>query len=115
MNRRNGESGSEKGQPFHILITHFRQHAIDLLPHQVVPYASRYKETFVESDIMHAEMLGLLPDDVDPRFQNRLVVDRDIARNNKHLADQRKQYIGEVEKPVKVADIHFDDPHEEED
>lgn len=62
---------------------------IDLLGHHVVAYVSQNLKTIVESDIKQAEMLSLIPKDVDTKFINRYVDARDISTINKHFAEQR--------------------------
>lgn len=60
-------------------------------------------------------MSGFIPDDVDTTFHMQHFDDRDIKTINKHLADQRKQLMGEDEKLFTAADIHFDVLHKKED
>lgn len=92
----------KKDQPFHSLESNFGEYAIDLLPHQVLAYASQHPQTIVESDITHEEMLSLIPDDVD------------IAMINKHMADKREQHMEEDDNPVTTAEIHLNVLHDKE-
>lgn len=73
-------------------------------------YESKHPETIVEPDITHAEILSLIPVDVDTEIHKRYVYAHDITTINNHLADQREQQKEEGEKPVK-ADINLDAPH----
>lgn len=74
-------------QPFHILIENLGEHAIKLLPHQMVAYESQQSKTIVDSDITPAQILGLIPDNLDPKFRKRCIDARDIATTNKNWAD----------------------------
>lgn len=76
------------GQPFHILIANFDEDAIDLLPHQVVTYESQLQETIFESNITHAEILSLIPDNVDSKLCKPHVDTGSIATINNHLPEQ---------------------------
>lgn len=44
-----------------IMVDSFKDHQIDLLPHQAVPNASMHHEKVVHSHMSHAKMLVLIP------------------------------------------------------
>ena len=77
--------------------------------------ASAHREKIVESDVTHAELLGLLPDNVDTKYRKRHVKVRDIETINQHLADERERHLCDDEKPVLAEDIDLNVPEEEED
>ena len=79
----------QPGQPFRILIANFNLHSFNLNRRQVVALASVHPEKIAESDVTHAELLGLLPDDVETKYLKRHVNVRDIDTINQHLADER--------------------------
>lgn len=71
-----------------------------MIPHQVVAYASKHPDKFVESNISHVKMLSLIPDNVDNDFRKLHVDAKDINNINQNIADNRKIYMGKEEKPV---------------
>ena len=68
-------------QPFRVLVAKLSLHPVDEKSHQVVAMASAHPEKIVESDITHAELLGLIPDDVDTKYQKRHVMFGTSARS----------------------------------
>lgn len=93
-------------EPFHILFVDFGDHAIDLLPHQVVAYASQHPEILFESEITNAEMLGLILDDTYTKYRKIHTNVRHIDTITKHLADQRENHMGADEKPLSTDDFN---------
>ena len=77
--------------------------------------ASGHSKKIVESDITHAELLRLIPDNVDTKYRKRHVNVRDIDTVNQHLADERERHMRDDEKPVTAEEIALDVPKEEED
>lgn len=78
----------QSGKQFLILMANFCDPTSDLQPHNVVEAASAHPHTLVESQISHAEMFGLLPEDRDSNFRKRHVGVRDTDTIEKHLTDQ---------------------------
>lgn len=107
-----GIADSKPNKPFHILFANFCQHFIDLVPRQVVVYASLLPETIFESDISHSEMIGVIPEHIDTKYCKRHVEARDIYIINKHLSEQLERHMGQDENPVTVDDIQLDVAHE---
>lgn len=81
-----------------------------MLPNKVKAYASDHLYKLVESNISHADMLGLIPDDQDTKFHKHDVDAKEIDKINHHLADQRELYIDKDENPVTADDISLDAP-----
>ena len=68
-------------QPCRVLVAKLSLHPVDEKSHQVVAMASTHPEKIVESDITHAELLGLIPDDVDTKYQKGHVMFGTSARS----------------------------------
>ena len=76
--------------------------------------ASAHPEKIVESDVTHAALLGLIPDDVVTKYRKRHINIWDIEKINKHLADEIERHMGDEEKPVTAEEIILVVPKEEE-
>ena len=76
--------------------------------------ASAHPLKIVESDVTHADLLGLIPDDVDTKYRKRHVNVQDIDMINKHLAHERERHMGDDEQPVTAEEVDLDVPKEEE-
>ena len=76
-----GVANVQLDQPSRVLVANFNLHPVDLKHHQVVAMASAHPEKIVESDITHAELLGLIPDDDDTKYQKGLVMFGTSARS----------------------------------
>lgn len=97
---------------FRILVAHFSDYEVDVLPHQVLATAWEHIETLVESHISHAEVFGLILDDRDAKYRKRHMIARDIVTINKHLADHREHHMVRMKKPITAEDIDIDVPDE---
>lgn len=84
-----GIADVKTGQSFPILCAIFGEHEINLLPDKVESYLSQHPEIIVESDMTHADMLGLTPINIETRFWKRHVEDCDISTINKQLGEQQ--------------------------
>lgn len=69
-----------------------------------------HPDKHVESHMYHAEMLGLIPDDMDTEFQKHHVHVRDINRINQHLSEKREKHIVANGKIITAYDIYMDLP-----
>lgn len=98
-----GISDVKPDQPFHMLVANVGEDPVGLLPHNVVAYASHQPETIIESDITHAERLGLITEYVYKTFRKRHNDVQHIKTINKHLAAQREQRIKNLSQPRKLT------------
>ena len=108
-----GVAEVEPNKPFQNLVANFGKHPKLLLPKQHVETAKPHPTTLVESNISHAEMLGLISDEEangnrKNLFRKRDFNAKDISLINKHLADEREKHMGDDEKPVTADDIDLD-------
>ena len=110
--RASGVANVQPDQPFRVLVSNFNLHPVDLKRHQVVAMASAHPEKIVESDVTHAELLGMIPDDVDTKYLKRHVNVWDIETINKHLTDERERHMGDDEKTVTAEEIDLNVPEE---
>ena len=78
----------QQNQPFRVLVATFNLHPVDLKPHQVVAMQSAHPVKIVESDVTDAELLGLIPDDVDTKYRKRHFNVRDVGTIKKHLSEE---------------------------
>lgn len=98
-------------QPFHILISNFGKN----IRFNITSICSIYDMIpgkIVESDITHAELLGLSREDVDTKFRKPQVQSPNIATINKHLTELQEENMGEDEMTVTAARIYLDVRHE---
>ena len=102
-------------QPSRVLVDNINLHPVEMNPRQVVAMARAHPEKVVESDVTHAELLGLIPDDVDTKYRKRNVNVRDIDTINKHLGYEIMRHMGDDENPVTAEEIHLKVFKEEED
>ena len=89
-----GVTEVEPNKLFQILVANFGKHRKLLLPKQQVATAKPHPTTLVESNISHAEMLGLISDEEangnrKNLFRKRDFNAKDISLINNHLADDR--------------------------
>ena len=99
-----GVAEVESNKPFPILVANFGKHPKLLLHKKHVATAKPHPTTLVESNISHAEILGLISDEeanVNRKnlFRKRDFNAKDISLINKHLADDREKHMGDDEKP----------------
>ena len=99
----------ERNKPFRILVANFGKVARKLLPGQGIAQANSHPTRIYESDITHAELLGIIEEDSAQMYRKRDIDAKDTAVINKYLQDVRNSHMGEDEKPITADDIYLSD------
>lgn len=82
--------------------------------HQVDTTASVHPENLVESHLLQAEVLGLIPEDRDTKFRRQHKSAHEIKTIDKNLADYRLQHISEDENATAAENISIEAPKDKE-
>ena len=63
----------------------------------------------MESNVSHAEMLGLVDDKTDNLYRKRNLNARDTTLINQYIQDSRNSHMDAEETPITAADIDLSD------
>ena len=108
-----GVARVEPDKPFRILISNFGNHPYQVRKGQHVANAASHPTAMLETNMSHAEMLGIDEEVKAPKVnpnKNTAYKKRELdVRNtdviNKHLSDLRESHMDEDEKPVRAEDV----------
>lgn len=109
-----GVAQAHLDEPFRIIVAHFGEQPITLLPKQFVATENPHPENLVEWQISHAEMLVLGEETHDGRFWRRHFNPRYEDIIKRRLVGEREKHMGAEEKPMPTDDIELDFPWEKE-
>lgn len=71
----------------------------------MVATTSDHQETIVDYYLSHAEVFGLISDNMDTKFRERHTSPSDIETINRHPPDHREEHMGEDEDPITFENI----------
>ncbi len=107
----NGVAQVEANKPFRVLVANFGNTNRRLLSGQAIAFAEPHPSSIMESDVSHAELLGLVDDKTAQLYRKRNLNARDTSVINDYLRDARSGHMGVDEKPTTAADIQLPDVH----
>ena len=98
------------GKPFNIMVANFSKRPVVLEAGQTVANCDEHPTALAESDISHAELLGIATEDA--KYRKRDFRAKDVELINKHLEDARNAAVDQTDETPITADnieLHVDE------